>query len=350
MSRLRAAAVVALLAVMALVGAAIIPGSPAGRGAVTHGVARTAARQPPADQLRVREAAVFGSRISAREYGTIVAEREQGIDARGQLVSDLDPVSPRAFARPVAAYRRYAERWAAKLTRDVAPLRDTLRAGNRAGAKRAWTAAFAAYLHLGAVYGLLPADLNDQLAAIPTSLGEHHFPGLHRIEQGLWTGTPTRRLTPVADALATAVQRLRRTLPAVSISPLDYATRAHEILEDAQRDLMSGAQVPWSGAGVLGTAAGVAVTGEVVHTLAPLLQGRENTLVASQNELAQLQRVLDSVRLRDGSYPTLAQLGRTQRERIDGSLAGTLGALAEVPGTLETHAQPTVPRLPAATR
>ena len=50
---------------------------------------------------------------------------------------------------------------------------------------------------------------------------------------------------------------LKHTLPRSEIDPLDYAARAHEILEDAQRDLMSGIQVPWSGAGVLGTAAGV---------------------------------------------------------------------------------------------
>ena len=44
---------------------------------------------------------------------------------------------------------------------------------------------------------------------------------------------------------------LRRTVPEVEITPLDYAIRAHEILEDAQRDMLSGAAAPYSGAGVL---------------------------------------------------------------------------------------------------
>lgn len=339
-----------LLAAAALAGAALIPGSHASSDGATHGVVETAGRQSTTNPLHVRQTAVFGSHISARRYGTIVAQREQGINARGQLVSDLDPVSPRAFARPISSYRRYAERWAARLARDIGPLGIRLRAGDRTGARRAWDMAFADYLHLGAVYGLLPSDLNDRLAAIPASLGERRFTGLHRIEQGLWTQTPTRSLMPAASALAAAARRLRRTLPTVAISPLDYATRAHEILEDAQRDLMSGSQVPWSGAGVLGTAAGVAVTREVVQTLVPILQGRENTLVASQNQLAQLQSILNSVRLRDGSYPTLAQLGARQRERVNGSLAGTVGALAELPGTLETRAQPVIPQLPAGSR
>jgi iron uptake system EfeUOB component EfeO/EfeM len=346
MSRLRGAAVVALLAVMALVGAALIPGSH-DRTGPARAQAGVAAHQSGANTLHTHQATVFGSNISARAYGTLIAEREQGIDASGQLASDLDPLSPSAFNRPIAAYRRYAERWAVALARDITPLQVVLRTGNRAAAQRAWKTAFADYLHLGAVYGLLPNDLNDQLAAVPTSLGERRFTGLHRIEQGLWTGAPPRTLLPAAAALATAAATLRRTLPTVAISPLDYATRAHEILEDAQRDLMSGSQVPWSQAGVLGIAAGVAVTREVIGTLAPLLQGRENTLGASQNELARLQDVLNSVRLPDGDWPALTQLSQTQRERVDGSLAGTLGALAEVPGTLETQNVPQIPTIPA---
>jgi iron uptake system EfeUOB component EfeO/EfeM len=346
MSRLRAAAVVGLLAVMALVGAALIPGSHSHTGPA-RAQAGVAAPESGANTLHTHQDTVFGSNISADTYGTLIAEREQGIDSSGQLASDLDPISPRAFNRPIAAYRRYAERWAISLARAITPLQVALRAGHRGAAQRAWKTAFADYLHLGAVYGLLPNDLNDQLAAVPSSLGERRFAGLHRIEQGLWTGAPPRSLLPATTALATAAARLRRTLPTVAISPLDYATRAHEILEDAQRDLMSGSQVPWSQAGVLGTAAGVAVTREVIGTLAPLLQGRENALGASQNELARLQHVLNSVRRRDGDWPALTQLSQTEREHVDGSLAGTLAALAEVPGTLETQSVAQIPKIPA---
>jgi iron uptake system EfeUOB component EfeO/EfeM len=345
MSRLRAAAVVGLLAVMALVGAALIPGSHSHTGPA-RAQAGVAAPESGANTLHSHQNTVFGSNISARTYGTMIAEREQGIDAAGQLASDLDPISPRAFNRPIAVYRRYAERWSVTLARDIVPLQVALRTGDRAAAQRAWKQAFADYLHLGAVYGLLTNNLNDQLAAVPTSLAEQRFTGLHRIEKGLWTGAPPRSLLPAAAALATATATLRRTVPTVAISPLDYATRAHEILEDAQRDLMSGSQVPWSQAGVLGTAAGLAVTREVIGTLAPLLQGRENALGASQNELARFQQVLNSVRLPDGDWPTLTQLSQTQRERVDGSLAGTLGALAEVPGTLETQNVPQIPAIP----
>jgi high-affinity iron transporter len=335
------------LALLALAAAAVIPGSHTG-GAYSYGVTRVAARSRVADPLRIRETKVFGSSLSAKSYGTQVAEQEdQGINASGQLTSDLSPIPARAFAAPIAAYRAYAERWASKLAGEVPALATDLRGGRRPAAERTWNAAFADYLHLGAVYGLLPASLDQRLAGLPQTLGDRRFGGLHRIEMGLWTGEPPRSLVPVATALMGAASALRRVLPTVTISPLDYATRAHEILEDAQRDLMSGTEVPWSGAGVLGTEAGVVATKEVISTLAPILDGRDNTLVEVQSWLSQLQGALRSVQRRDGSWPALGQLSSTQRERLDGNLAGALGALEQVPGALETAPVPAIPQLPA---
>ena len=53
------------------------------------------------------------------------------------------------------------------------------------------------------------------------------------------------------------MHRLAAVLPHAPLTPLEYATRAHEILEDAMRDLLSGTDVPWSGEGVLATDAGL---------------------------------------------------------------------------------------------
>src|ERR1700753_1208981 len=149
----------------------------------------------------------------------------------------------------------------------IAHLRSALAAGDTAGAKSAWSAAYTRYLHLGAVYlaGQV-AELNEQIDGLPGGLpgGVHspRFAGLHRIEYGLWTGAPPQSLVPVADRMSAAVQKLRALLPHVAITPLEYGTRAHEILEDAVRDLLSGTDVPLSGEGVAATAAGGAGRGE----------------------------------------------------------------------------------------
>lgn len=344
------------LAVLALVGAAIQPWSESGSkgSTTTFGVRQLAERSTETNPLPDHPTKVFGSNIDAKSYGSIIAAKEyQGVDLNGQPTSDLDPIPPKAFNAPVARYRAYAERWSTKLARELPALNAALAGGGRDAAKRAWSAAYDDYLHLGAVYGLLPGTLDRRIDGMPERLaGAAHdpeFTGLHRIEMGLWTGAAPASLVPLATRLKHDVGDLQRALPGLQVDPLDYATRAHEILEDAQRDLMSGTDVRWSGAGVLGTAAGLAATREVIGTLTPLLRGRDNTLAQVQSWLLRLQQVLDRVRAaHHGNWPALDQLTTSQHEQVNGTLAGTLGALSLVPGTLETTRIHEIPKLPAS--
>jgi iron uptake system EfeUOB component EfeO/EfeM len=340
------------LVAIALLAAALIP-SGGTSGSKPFGVAAVAGNVSTTNGLHAHVTTVFGSNIPAKQYGTQIARQEnQGIDANGQLASDLSPVAPSAFTGPVAAYKHYAEHWAAKLAADVPALHGALVGGNRAASERAWSVAYDDYLHLGAVYGLLPGTIDGQIDGMPHLLPGNgpgsSFSGLHRIEYGLWTGASPRSLVSWATRLQHDVVTLRRVLPTVEIDPLDYAARAHEILEDAQRDFLSGTDVPWSGAGVLATAAGLAATQEVIGTLTPLLQGRDNTLGEVQSTLPQLQAALLRVRAaHHGTYPSLDELTTSQRELLNGTMTTALEALSLVPGTLETTDLPLIPKIPS---
>jgi iron uptake system EfeUOB component EfeO/EfeM len=337
--------------VIALLAAALIP-SGGGSGTKPFSVAATAQRGSTANGLHAHIATVFGSNIPAKEYGTQIARQEQGIDANGQFASDLSPVAPSAFNGPIAAFRVYAEHWAARFSAALPTLRTALAGGGRAASERAWATAYGDYLHLGAVYGLLPGTLDARIDGMPHQLPGNGsagslagLSGLHRIELGLWTGAPPQSLVHWATQLQHDAVTLRRVLPTVDIDTLDYTLRAHEILEDAQRDFLSGTDVPWSGAGVLATAAGVAATQEVVRTLTPLLQGRDNTLGEVQSWLPQLEAVLNRIRAdHHGTYPSLEQLTTAEREQLNGTMDGTLAALSLVPGTLDTTT-PNIPKL-----
>jgi iron uptake system EfeUOB component EfeO/EfeM len=344
------------LAVIALVAAALMPAG-GSHGAGHFSVAALAGHADSADALRIHESKVFGSNIPAKQYGTQIADLEdQGISTNGQMTSDLAPIPPTAFDGPIGAYRAYAEHWGARFASALPALRGALAAGGRPAAERAWAVAWSDYLHLGAVYGLLPGTLDAQIDGMPHALpgdetgeAQPRFSGLHRIEYGLWTGASPRSLVPWAAQLQRDAVTLRQVLTSVQITPLEYATRAHEILEDAQRDLLSGMDVQWSGAGVLGTAAGLTATQEVIGTLTPLLQGRDNTLAEVDDLLPQLQAVLSDLRkAHHGTYPSLGQLTTAEHERLDGTMAETLGALALVPGTLETTSVPVIPKIPSA--
>jgi high-affinity iron transporter len=168
---------------------------------------------------------------------------------------------------------------------------------------------------------------------------------------GLWSGESLSSLIGFDVRLQHELAKLRGVVAHVEITPLEYATRSHEIIEDDQRDLLSGMDVPWSREGVLGTAAGLAATEEVFHTLEPLLSGRENTEGEVRAELLMLHGTLAQIRAHHGGrYPSLPELSINEREQLNGYVAGALSALEEMPGTLETKLRTPVPKLPDPSR
>jgi iron uptake system EfeUOB component EfeO/EfeM len=342
------ALVAGLLLVVAIgvfIGSALAPshsdGQP-GRGVASEGPARLA------NPLEGRITKVVGTDVSAARYGEEVAAREnQEENLAGEKVSDLLPISAARFKKPVKEYKAYAHGWIERTIADAKALGATLSGGSRADAQQAWDKAWGDYMHLGADYGLF-GDLEEELdgtAGGPrTSASDPDFVGFRRLEWGLWTGKPLDSLVSYDHRLVKDLGRLRAAVPGTEIEALDYATRGHEIIEDAQRDLMSGMDVPWSHQGVLGTAAALASVEEVFHTLKPLLSGRENTEGEVEYWLLRLHRLFDSMR-HGGSYPTLTQMGEREHEQFNGYVAGALGALEMVPSMLETEAYKAPPSI-----
>lgn len=290
----------------------------------------------------------------------------QGVVRKGPSAPAPDqlPIPASQFARPVAEYITYSKGELALLEADASALQSALASGDRQAAERAWRIAFARYLQLGGVYLEGPvAALNQEIDGNPGGLqggtANANFSGLHRIEFGLWTGAPLRSLVPWAQLLGADVRALRGTLPHVTISPLDYATRAHEILEDAVRDLLSGTDVPWSGEGVLGTAAGLSATREIISTLRPLLREPAAMLAdpppnprspaVVDADLNHLQSVLNSLAAtHGGQLPTNQELTQMQTEALDAAIGQALEGLAQIPGMLETKLPTTVAPIPAS--
>jgi high-affinity iron transporter len=136
-----------------------------------------------------------------------------------------------------------------------------------------------------------------------------------------------------------------RALRTGELTPLDYATRAHEILEDAQRDQLSGVAPRWSGSGVLATAADLDATQVVLRTLQPVLAGRGDVFGQVRSRLVQLGATLRGIHRAHGGWPPLRRLSRREHERLTGVLGATLEALAGVPGALETTLPPAIPMI-----
>jgi hypothetical protein len=332
-----AAGMLVVVALGVFLGSALAPShsdGQSGGGVASEGPAHVA------NPLAGRQTTVVGTDTPAPRYGEEVAARENyGENLAGEKVSDLDPISAARFKKPVKEYKAYAHVWIGRTISDATALGNTLAGGSRAQARRAWEKAWGDYMHLGADYGLfgdLEEELDGTAGGPQTSPSNPNFVGFRRLEWGLWTGRPLHSLTRYDHRLIADLNRLRAAVPGVEIDSLDYATRGHEIIEDAQRDLMSGMDVPWSHQGVLGTAAALVSVEEVFHTLKPLLSGREDTEGEVEYWLLRLHGLFASMD-HHGSYPGLTQMSVAEHERFNGYVAGALSALEMVPSTLETE-------------
>jgi iron uptake system EfeUOB component EfeO/EfeM len=264
---------------------------------------------------------------------------------------ELEPLSPTRFDQPVAEYRAYSSRQARQVQVAVGRLRAALGAGDAGAAKGAWFDAYDHYLRLGAAYGALgrlDEEIDGNPGRLPGNAHSPEFTGLHRIEMGLWEGEEPARLIGPADYLAAKVKRLQTVVKTIKIPPLVYATRAHEILEDAQRDMLSDVDAPWSGAGLRATADSLAATEFVIGTLRPALDEHGEAVEPVEVEMARFGAALRRVRREHGGdWPPLEAMTPMQHERVNGALGSLLERLSAIPAELEIVRTKPVPTIAA---
>ena len=116
------------------------------------------------------------------------------------------------------------------------------------GAEADYPAVHAFWERIGAVYDAFgaPSDAINGLAnGLPGGAANPSFTGFHLFELQLWTGAPHGEdARPPWSHWRARVAGLRSGLDQVVITPLDYATRAHEILENALQEQVTGFTEP----------------------------------------------------------------------------------------------------------
>ena len=244
------------------------------------------------------------------------------------------------YRRPLATYKRYVRRQLGTLLGEVAVLRAAIARHDLAGARAAWLKADARYESIGAAYGAfgdLDAAVNGRPDGLPGGVRSPEFTGLHRIELALWRHRSTRDAAAPARHLARAVARLRAKVGAMTIDPLEYSLRAHEILEDAIHLQLSGQASPWSGSALVALRAEVRGTEVVLGTLRPLIVRRDvgGALPQAHRALSRLSTALARLERADGSLPRWDRLAQRNRELVDGLAAGAAEQLAYVPELID---------------
>jgi high-affinity iron transporter len=254
----------------------------------------------------------------------------------------IKPVTVAELAGPNQEYQAYAARQLAGLAQAVTGIQADLHRGDMATAKEDWLTAQLDWERVGASYdsfgdaGLAVDGLPDGL---PDGVNDKNFTGLHRLEYGLWHGQSAAALLPVAATLAGHVAAVQHNLTSADLAgdPANLPVRAHEILEDALRDHLSGLDDQGGGAAFAQTYADVDITRAVLGYLAPLINARQPGLPAiADGQLGILKSALLATRVND-RWESLATASPAAREHVDAAIDAVLETLAAVPDLLEVR-------------
>jgi high-affinity iron transporter len=282
---------------------------------------------------------VFRCYMGARPVMTSASVQAAGRHVRAGTTA-VKPVTVQDLAGPNHAYQAYAAGVLARLARQVTVLEKDLRQRRPGRARTAWLAAQLDWERAGASYDSFGADglavdgLPDGLAL---GVRDPHFTGLHRLEYGLWHGQHPAVLLRASRQLARSVAAVRRHLTSGDLTgdPTNLPIRAHEILEDALRDHLSGIDNEGAGAAYPETYADVQVTRVVLGELAGLITARAPRLVPmARAQLATLQQALLATRSR-GQWRAPAATPLVRRQHVDAAIGALLQTLSAVPDLLE---------------
>ncbi|WP_422935661.1 EfeM/EfeO family lipoprotein [Sinomonas sp. P47F7] len=249
------------------------------------------------------------------------------------------PPTPATMDDAVAAYHDDVAERLAELREHALTLRANVGNGDVDSAMQAWLDAQQTWQRVGAAYGSF-GDLGSAIA--PGSRGleggaaNPDFSGLRRIEYGLWHGQGAGELIPVIDKLLGDLDALAAKLPETAVAPSDMPLRLHEILEDAQRDHLSGRGDQGSGLALALARADVDGTQEVLDLLRGLLENRKAGFPARlDGELAALGAALDATQ-RDGTWTDYAKVPLGERQAVNSALGRVLESLSLIPPLFST--------------
>ncbi|HTU97337.1 MAG TPA: EfeM/EfeO family lipoprotein [Solirubrobacteraceae bacterium] len=256
------------------------------------------------------------------------------------------PVPALQLDAPMRAYRAYVRELLGTLRGQLAGLSAALRSGDVPGAESDWLTAHLTWLRIGqddgayGAFGQLGRQIDGTAAGLVGGVDDPQFTGFHKVELDLWTRGDVAAATADAAVLSELVARLaaRPLGPELPMTPVGlsiWTLRAHEILEDALRDSLSGDDEYGSGTALASVMADVGATREMLSLLAPVIAPRSPRLVGRARR--QLDAVVGAAQAGqvNGRWVAVSELPTAARERVDAAVGAVLETLAPIPDLLQ---------------
>jgi iron uptake system EfeUOB component EfeO/EfeM len=205
-------------------------------------------------------------------------------------------------------------------------------------ARAAWLTAHLTWHRIGGAYdafGDLGSAIDGTAGGLVGGATNAQFSGFHKVEFDLWQNDDLAAAAADTAALGADVHQLSVKFPNEAIAATELPLRAHEILEDALRDELSGDDDYGSGTDMASVEADVDGTRELLMLLTPVLRPRAPDLVATATaDLNRLDAALAATES-GGQWVAVTKVPRAQSEQVNGSIGAVLEVLALVPALLQ---------------
>ncbi|WP_158818415.1 iron uptake system protein EfeO [Methylocapsa sp. S129] len=253
-------------------------------------------------------------------------------DAASAKPSQIDLIGP------LAEYRVYASYEIDALVDDAKRFADAVKSGDLDAARALFPVAHAHYARLAPIARLFP-DLDR---AIDSSASEHDkkeadpgFTGFHRLEWGLFAGSDSGNLDPLADKLAADVVALQNRFEDFAMNPEPTIAGAADVIGKTALGRISGEADRGSGADLSDLQANVEGVKKIVDLFRPLIARVDNPLsLALAEDFSTIDATLAKYRTADGAYKPAAHLSADDRAALQNATKKLAGELARVRGAL----------------
>jgi high-affinity iron transporter len=250
------------------------------------------------------------------------------------------PTTAAQMAGPVGKYDAYVAGQIKVLQAQVTAMEQDINAKNTAQAEADWVHAELTFSGIGGTYGAvgsLENSINGLASGFAGGASSPQFQGLHKIEYLLWAGQPATIIEPYVNNLIVAINGLSLKWSQGVMTPNLLSTRAHEILEDALRDTLSGDDNEGSGQSIAIVWADLQGEYVVLNLLSGVIDQRAPKLVSLvESQLRTLGQALQATKVA-GQWVPLASLSPLQNAQIDAAVDQALETLSAIPDLLEVQ-------------